>query len=160
MEALALLLVVILWFLHSRKITELNKRIAACLQDKRGFIVIRTPILALLLTLSTHANAALYILKHDQWELMTADQKHGYVAGVVDTMHYAMFQLANTSGEVTEEQSVFSECLRKNFGETTAYIIAIDQEYAKYTSEEIEWVSPTQMLMNAIMAKCHASFLK
>ena len=33
MEALALLLVVILWFLHSRKITELNKRIAALETD-------------------------------------------------------------------------------------------------------------------------------
>ena len=33
MEALALLLVVIVWFLHSRKITELNKRIAALETD-------------------------------------------------------------------------------------------------------------------------------
>ena len=109
---------------------------------------------------SSQVNAALYILKYEQWELMTADQKHGYVAGIVDTMHHAAFILGNTSGEVTEEQSVFSDCLRENFGETTAFINAVDQEYAKYTIEEKEWVSPAQMLMNAVAAKCHASLLK
>ena len=109
---------------------------------------------------ASQANAALYILKYEQWALMTADQQHGYVAGVVDAMHFAMFQLANTSGDVTEEQSMFSDCVRDNFGETTAFIDAVDQEYAKYTFEEKEWVSPTQMLMNAVAGKCHASLLK
>ena len=117
-------------------------------------------MLALSLTLATQANAALYVLKYEQWVLMTADQKHGYVAGVMDAMHFAMFQLANTSGDVTEEQSMFSDCIRDNFGETTAFIDAVDQEYAKYTFEEKEWVSPTQMLMNAVLAKCHGSLLK
>ena len=69
---------------------------------------------------TSQANAALYILKYEQWELMTADQKHGYVAGVVDTIHHSAFILGNTSGEVTAEQSMFSDCLRDNFGETTA----------------------------------------
>jgi len=33
MEALALLIVLIVWFLHSRKINELNKRISALETD-------------------------------------------------------------------------------------------------------------------------------
>lgn len=33
MEVLALLLVILVWFLHSRKITELNKRIQALETD-------------------------------------------------------------------------------------------------------------------------------
>ena len=120
----------------------------------------KIPMLALFFTLATHANAAIIIMKYEQWELMTADQKHSYVAGVVDTMQHAMFGLATSSSEITDDEALYTDCLRENFGETTAFIDAVDQEYAKYTFEEKEWVSPTQMLMNAVVAKCHGSLLK
>lgn len=37
MEGLALLLVLLVWFLHSRKITELNKRIEALETDLTAY---------------------------------------------------------------------------------------------------------------------------
>ena len=115
-------------------------------------------VIILLSFLAPCAWSGQYILNYQQWVSMTDEQKNSYVAGAVDTISTAMFYLAGNTGEVSEEQKEFSDCLRKSFLYTTALVNEVDNIYEVYfqkvEEENEEWVTPSYIVLLAVMNKC------
>ena len=113
--------------------------------------------ISLILTV-TSASSAAFVLKEEQWNAMSDEQKNAYVVGAVDMMTASMF-LLQTDGTVSPDQKLWNQCLRDSFDDYSTKIVeAVDQKYKEL--EPTEWVTPSYILLLVVADYCHFDRLK
>lgn len=117
----------------------------------------------ILLTISlifavTSASSAVFVLKEEQWNAMSDEQKNAYVVGAIDLMTLSMFQMP-PKDKVTEEQKAWNQCLRDSFDNYSTKIVQlVDQKYNEL--EPTEWVTPSYILFLVLSDFCSFDKLK